>query len=898
MPPPQPDPPELPELPELPGGTVTLLFADLDGPTALLTALGAEAYARVLSEQRAIVGAAAQAHGGHEMETEGESAFVVFASATGALAAAVAVQRGTSTHDWPAGARVRVRVGVHTGEPDRHEGGYIGLPVHHAARVCAAANGGQVLVGPATWALAGDALPEGVGAVDVGEHRLKDVPGAMRLHRLVVPGVPDVPDPPRGLGTTARLPRPANPLVAREAELSRLAGYLSRADDPTRLLTLVGPGGVGKTRLAVAAAEAAAPRFPGGVHFVDLSAVSSVPAAWERVAEALAVGTPDAGGAPADVTGFVAGRQCLLVLDNLEQLADADRLVAALVDASAAADSRSVVLVTSRQPVRLQAEQVLPVEPLADDAAAALFLQHAHRVRPRLTLTEADREAVAQVCRALDGLPLALEIAAARLRLLSPRRLLADLGGGLSLTARESDRPQRQRTLRDTVDWSYQLLDPPARRLLRALAVAPGGADLTTVEVLPGPAADDDPMSDPFELVAVLVDTSLARLVDGADGEPRVHLLRLVRQFADDTLRAAGEAEQVAARLTERMADVAEELRGQLRGAGQVRALDRWEAERDNLEAALEWSLGPDRSDLVPQGLRIVLALGSFWQHHGRAAEARRWLERAVEVAADDPGQRAAALEALQGLAGILMRQGEAAAALEAIDQCTAAWRQLGRDDMLAGALAGRGLVLRVLGRTGAAREALVESVAVARRVGVPARLAGSLTDLGILETDAGDPDRAASLFDEAIAVEEAVGDVWGPAVGRANLAAALVDAGRPDEALAALGRVVAVLDQVDDAELEIVVLEGYATALVAVGADEEGARAAGTAERLRDDAGLPVAERDQAQLDELLAPGRARLGEVGWAAAVAAGRQVDRAGALAGLVVLAALAAAQPRRR
>ena len=362
-----------------------MLFAELEGTSALLTRVGASVYAAILREQRRIVHDAATAFGGHEMDTEGEGAFVVFASATAALAAAAQMQRETADQPWPASAGdespVRVRAGVDTGEPDRHEDGYIGLAVHHTARVSAAAHGGQVLVGPSAWALARGELPAGVRAVDVGEHRLKDIPDPVHLHRLVVDGTPEVTAPPRGLGTPARLPQPNTPLVARSAELGLLSGYLAPVGDGwVRLVTLVGPGGVGKTRLAVEAAAAVAADFAGGVHFADLSAVGTATAAWSRLAEVLSLGDDGDDGPRAAATRFVAGRHCLLVLDNLEQVEGGDVLVAELV----AASEHSVVLATSRQPVRLQAERVVPVEPLDESAAVELFLQHARRVRPGL----------------------------------------------------------------------------------------------------------------------------------------------------------------------------------------------------------------------------------------------------------------------------------------------------------------------------------------------------------------------------------------------------------------------------------------------------------------------------------------------------------------------------------
>jgi predicted ATPase/class 3 adenylate cyclase len=884
----------------LPEGTLTMLFSDIEGSTALLTRLGARRYADVLGTQRQVVREAVVARGGHEMGTEGDSHFVVFASAVDAVAAAAQVQRGLCARDWPAGARVRVRMGLHTGEPERHEDGYVGLAVHRAARVAAAAHGGQVLLTAATWGLVGDACPAGVTARAVGEHRLKDVPVPERLYRLRIDGVPEVDTPPRGLGGTASLPQPNTPLVGRDEDLAMLDGFLSQE---RRLVTLVGPGGVGKTRLAVEAAARAADRFPGGVHFVDLSPVTDVGSAWVRVAQVIpADGSSGEDDTPREVVArYTADRRCLFVLDNLEHLADGGALVSDLLDLLTVA--RGSVVVTSRQPLRLLGEQELPVEPLPVPAAGArdaaylqavpsvqLFLQHARRARPGLSPSAQEVGDIGLICTALDGLPLAVEIAAVRLRLLSPRQLLQGLGGGLSLVAREVDRPERHRTLRDTIGWSYDLLDPGARRALRMLAVAPDGADFATARELGRadvPVEGVEP-ADPLDTLAELVDASLLRVVDGVDAEPRFRLLHVVRQFALEALTAA-EAEEARRRLARRMADVATDLGAQAQGANRLRAYDGLQAERENMRETLEWSLAPGGpappAERVALGLRVAVALGPYWQHHGQAVEGRRWLERAIALTDRaghaDRARRVEALEALQTLAGILYRQGETVAAQHALERTVAAWRAHGRDDLLAAGLATLGLCLRVHEEVAAARATLEEGLAVARRVGDPGLVAGGLTDLGILETDAGDPGRAARLFEQAIAMEEPTGDVWGPTVSRANLAVALLEDARPSEAFEVLAQVVPVLPQLDDVELTVVVLDALAGTLVRLGDDARAGRAHGAAERLRADAGLPMPEHDRQEVERAVAPGRDRLGASAWRAAVAEGSRLSAEEAL-----------------
>lgn len=891
----------------LPEGTLTMLFSDIEGSTALLTRLGARRYADVLAAQRRVVREAVAACGGHEMGTEGDSHFVVFASAVDAVAAAVLVQRGLSAQDWPEGVRVRVRVGMHTGEPQRHEDGYVGLAVHRAARVSAAAHGGQVLLTAATWGLVADAFPAGVTATPVGEHRLKDLPVPERLYRLLIDGVPDVAEAPRALGSTAGLPSPNTPLVGRDDELGMLDGFLSGG---CRLVTLVGPGGVGKTRLAVEAAARAAERFPGGVHFVDLSPLTDAESGWVQVAQVMPA-DPAAGEADSPretVARYVADRMCLLVLDNLEHLTGVGEFVAELLDL--AAPGQGAVVATSRQPVRLLGEQELPVEPLpvpdhaAGDiagvqatASVQLFLLHARRARPGLSPSQQDVVDIGQICRALDGLPLAIEIAAVRLRLLSARQLLEGLGGGLTLVAREVDRPARHRSLRETIRWSYDLLDPASARALRLLAVAPGGADFVTAQHLSDTGGSVGPNGQ--DTLAELVEASLLRVVDGVDGEPRFRLLHVVRQFALEAL-STDEAEEARRRLVERMADIAVELGAQVQGATRARVVDRLQTERENMRETLEWTLAPGRPAPPPGrvalGLRVAVALGAYWQHHGQAGEGRRWLERAIGLAegatpagyvdraagaATDRTQHTAALEALQSLAGILYRQGETHAAQRALERTVAAWREQRRDDLLAPGLATLGLCLRVHDQVAAARVTLEEGLDVARRVGDPALVAGGLTDLGILETDAGDPGRAARLFEQAIAVEEPTGDVWGPAVSRANLAVALLEDSRPDEAFAVLAQVVPVLPRLEDLELTIVVLDALAGTLVRLGEDAAAGRAHGAAERLRADAGMPMPEHDRHEVERALAPARDRLGEGAWQRAVAEGGALTAEAAL-----------------
>nr|WP_297430314.1 adenylate/guanylate cyclase domain-containing protein [uncultured Actinotalea sp.] len=418
---------------DLPTGTVTLLFTDVEGSTRLVARLG-ERYADVVSAQRRVLRGAFRRWGGHELGTEGDSFFVVFPAARDAVCAARDAQLELARTAWPDGVRVRVRMGLHTGEPSRHEDGYVGMDVHRAARVAGSAHGGQVVLTAATHAVvAGDPVP-GVHYRDLGRHRLKDLAEPVHVLQLCVDGLPAAFPRLRSLGSPSTLPIPVTSLVGRSAELAALDTLLT--DPATRLVTLTGPAGTGKTRLALAAAARTGDHHPDGVYFVPLAEARTAEVLWTALADTLGVADDDRS-APA-LLERLADRRVLLVLDNLEQLPDAPWVVRALVDAGPGVG----VLATSRRPLHLTGEREVPVAPLPVTAppssadgggsppeadAVLLFVERARLVRPDFTLTDANRTDVVDLCRLLDGLPLAVELVAARARLLGPAALRAQL---------------------------------------------------------------------------------------------------------------------------------------------------------------------------------------------------------------------------------------------------------------------------------------------------------------------------------------------------------------------------------------------------------------------------------------------------------------------------------------
>jgi predicted ATPase/class 3 adenylate cyclase len=538
---------------EPPGGMITMLFSDIEGSTALLGRLG-DRYGQALSDHRALLRAAFAAWRGREISTEGDSFFVVFQDAGDAVACALAAQQALAGHDWLGGDAVRVRMGLHAGRATPHEDNYIGMDVHRAARIAATAHGGQVVLSEAALEQAGP-LPDGVSVRDLGFHRLKDIAAPERIYQLAGPGLrADFPAL-KSLATLASLPVPSTPLVGRDNDVESLRAAVSRPG--VRLITLTGPGGVGKTRLSVAAAAALDHAFPHGVFFVALAAVRDADGMWKTLADDL-----DADGdEPAAVLEHLRDRRMLLVLDNLEQLDGAAEVAAALL----AAAPGLVVLATSRGPLHVQGEHEFPVPALEVPrnagldavtvcAAARLFAQQAGLVRPGFDITADNAADVAAICRRLDGLPLAIELAAARVRLLAPRALLARLGRSLDLATAEAGRPLRQQTLRNIVAWSYDLLSPRAAEVFRRMSIFAGGCDLDALAAVAG-------KPEPLEALAELHDVGLITVTEDADGEPRLGMLETIREYALERLQADDDPDGARRRRAEYYAGVADRAR-------------------------------------------------------------------------------------------------------------------------------------------------------------------------------------------------------------------------------------------------------------------------------------------------------------------------------------------------
>ncbi len=858
-----------------------MLFSDIEGSTALLDRLG-DRYGEALSAQRVLMRDAINSCRGLELGTEGDSFFVVFESAGDAVLCCVQAQRALAGHDWPDGVPVRVRMGLHSGEPTRHEEGYVGLDVHRAARIAATAHGGQVVLSDATRHLAQSRLPAGVSVRDLGWHRLKDIEALERIYQLVVPGLPELFAPLKSLGAQSRLPVPLTPLIGREGDLEQVRVALARPE--VRVVTLTGAGGVGKTRLALAAAASLDRAFSHGVFFIPLAAVRDGEVMWKAIAESLDVGAdgPDA------VTGYLSDRRALLVLDNLEQLHGAAEVVAGLLAAAAGV----VVLATSRRPLHLAGEHELPVPPLripaetgvdevAASGAARLFVQQADLVRPGFAVSEANAADIAAICRHLDGLPLAIELAASRLRLLSPHALLARLGRTLDLAAADTGQPSRQQTLRTTIAWSYDLLEPELAAAFRRAGVFAGGCDLDALAAVAAAGPGETAEADPLELAAGLLDVSLITVTEGADGEPRVSMLETIRDYALERLQEAGDLDDARHRHAEYYAGVAERADEQLRSSGpaHMAALDRLEAEHDNLRAALAWSLqtpaaGPTPADgeRAAIGLRLALALAYFWYRHGHAVEGRRWLDRAIDLAAEDGAPLA---QLAHWLGVLLQQQGEPLAARRVLERSLAIWRDLGDLNQQARELNSLGITHHHLDDFDTARSMLEESAAISRQIGSHMRLAAALTNLGQLESDADNFDRATEVLQEALAIDRKQGDMLGVAIDQQSLAGVSLRAGRAQEARDLLADMADYVVSCGDPELLATTLEMCAANAAQFGEALRAARIAGAAEAIRQKTGIPIKQPEM--LEGFLASARAAVAPAEWEAELAAGRALSQ---------------------
>ncbi len=796
--------------PSLPTGTVTFLFTDIEGSTRLLQELGPR-YGQVLQDHHRLLREAIESNDGAVFGTEGDAVFAVFRLATAAVAAAVAGQRALAGHPWPPGIAIRVRIGIHTGEATIAGDIYVGLDIHRAARISAAGHGGQVLVSASTLALAGDTLPPGVTTRDMGERRLKDLARPERLCQLVIDGLPSEFPPLRTLDATVNnLPTQLTTFVGRERDVE--AGR--RMLESTRLLTLTGPGGTGKTRMSLQIAAESADRFAHGVFFVPLDAIVDPTLVPSAIVSSLGIMDPTPMAPIERLQDHLRDRTALLILDNFEQVLLAAPVVAEILRAC----PHVTILVTSRAALRISGEHEFPVPPLALPdwtqpadpqslsryESVALFIERAAAVRPDFRVTNENAAAVAEICARLDGLPLAIELAAARVKLLPPEAILARLGSTLGLLAGGArDLPQRQQTLRGAIAWSYELLDDSSRRLLWRSAIFLGGWELSQAEAICGPAQELG--VDVLDGLAALVDQSLVRQVETA-GEPRFAMLQTIREFAAERLTESGEQPEIARRHAQVFLALAEQAAPNLTGPAGKRWLDALAREQDNLRAALNCAIA---SDAAETAVRLGAGLWRFWHMRGflregsermdavlampglragstlrrtaldAAAGVRYWMadldaaralyEEAL-VLAREAGDPAGLAEALYNLSFVYsVDKSDAPKALALTQEALAIYRTLDDRPWLARALWALGNAHYFNGQVEEAHGPLRECVTLFREVGDRFGLGWGLHTLGLVDQRLGHVEDARLLWTEMLRIFSSADDVSGIGTGLSN---------------------------------------------------------------------------------------------------------------------------------
>ena len=727
-----------------PRGTVTFLFTDIEGSTRILGAIGPELYGELLGVHQDLIRAAIGAHDGHEIDTQGDAFFVAFGRPRNALDAAVEAQRALAAHPWPDGAALRVRMAIHTAEATTTSHGYVGVGVHRAARICAVGHGGQVLISQATHDLL---LDEGAvpGLVDLGTHRLKDFSEPQRIFQLAAPGLAADFPPLRSATSPTNLPAEVTSFVGREREAAEIRALLDRH----RLVSLVGVGGTGKTRLMLHVAAEVVGRHADGEWLVELAPLRDAGLIVEETVRALGIQVGPGEQAIGALIDFLRDKDLLLLIDNCEHVIEAAAALAEKVLES----SRSVqVIATSREALGISGEATYPVpslgvpersdeldiEAIASTEAVVLFVERATSTLPSFRLDATTAEPIVEICRRLDGIPLALELAAARVNVLSPAEIAKGLGDRFRLlTGGRRTAVPRQQTLQALIDWSWDLLDEDDQRLLRRLSVFAGGWTLEAAAAVT--CGDETTMFETLDGLGRLVDRSLVTV--GHEGETRYGMLETIRQYSRDRLVATGEADELRARHLAWFGRLVDQAATGLDGPEVLAWLGRLEAELDNVRAALDWAFEADHHAV----LEMCLGLSRYWRSRTMGVEGVDLMRRAVELAQQwqtepsavpDSERRVLEARLVVSLRLLMWNRGVPSAGTVA-ERAVAIARASGDPGVLIDAIA-TDLQIQLVTQAGpltdAQRDSIPEALDLATRLGDPYRLSLVQAGMGLLE--------------------------------------------------------------------------------------------------------------------------------------------------------------------
>jgi predicted ATPase/class 3 adenylate cyclase len=897
-------------------GKITFLFTDVEGSTSLWERKP-KAMSEALSRHDEILRTVIEAHNGHVFKTVGDAFHATFSAAPDALEAALEAQRVLLHETWDLTGPLRVRMALHTGVAEERDEDYFGPTLNRVARLLSAGHGGQILLSLATRELVQDGLPDDSGLRDLGERRLKDLSSPERVFQITAPGLRSEFPPLKTLDIRRNnLPAQPTPLVGRERELEEVLALLRRSY--VRLLTFTGPGGTGKTRLGLQAAAELTDEFEDGVFFVALSAVADPTLVAPAITRTL--GLTESGSQTAEelLEDYLHDRQVLLVLDNFEQVLES----ASLLDALLSAAPGLKVLATSRTALRLYGEHEFsvpplslpdtgslpPVEHLTRYEAVRLFLDRARAIRPDFSLTEENAPAVIEICSRLDGLPLAVELAAARIKLLSPQAMLSRLDNRLKLlTGGARNLPERQRTLRNAIAWSYEMLDEGEETLFARLAVFSGGSTLEGIEAVCDPRGDL--AVDALEGVSSLLDKSLLRQEEGQGAEPRFMMLETIREFALEKFEESDDSESIKHAHAEYFLAMAEQAEPKLWGQEDTAWLDLLEREHDNMRAALSRALEFQSGE---PALRLAGALRWFWNMGGYYGEGRTWLEAALAR----EGSASTRAKVLEGLGWLANQQGDLNRAEGTAEEGLKLSAEAGLEEVVAADFQNvLGDAARLRGDYERAAELLEKGLALHRAARDTRGIAWSLGNLANVASDCGNYERAKNLYEEGLTLSRNLGGAELLGAYLISLGDEYLLEGNPERAielneeaaelyrkrgrrsqlqaaLDILGWSALISDDHQKAEalheeslllcrelgdrlIGSESLEGLACIAAGGGGAERAARLFGAAEALREAAGYQQAPRARSLREPYLAAARSEVGETAWVEAWEEGRSM-----------------------